>query len=110
MWNIFVFAFERAIAYSPLGLLAAMFAGFLLGRSMVKANKSVLFRTSVYAGIGAVGVMWDYATQRVNEFSQISLFAQAVLLIAAFLWVALIALPFVIAGEKKKKSNHQKPS
>lgn len=110
MWNLLVFSFERAIAYSPVGFLVALFASLFIGKFLVRAGKSVGLRTAVYSGLGSIGVVWDYSTQRAIEFHQLPMYVLAVLLVAAFLWVALVTFPFVITRQWQRTRAGRKVS
>lgn len=100
--NLLIFAFERSIVHSTLGIVAVLLLGLLMGKYLIKNIPNIWLRSFIYAAFGAVFVIYDYSNNYSAEFSQIELLYLLIISLSSLIWMYLLVIPFIYISEIKR--------
>ena len=88
--NLIVFAFERSIVFTTLGLISALVIKIAFGKFLMRKFPVFWKRISIYSLVSAIGIIFDYSNVNKNEYSQLTPDILFVLLITSFVWSFLL--------------------
>ena len=97
--NTLIFAFERSITHSALGIFFILIIGFLFGKMFLKRVPNSWMRCFIYAFVGAFFIVFDYAFLNedfANEFSKLSILQLLIVYVTSFIWACILVIPFVL--------------
>jgi len=100
--NLLIFAIERSIVHSTLGIVAVLLFGLLMGKYLKKNISNIWLRSLIYAAFGAVFVIYDYSNNYSAEFSQIEFLYLLIISLSSLIWMYLLVIPFIYIAEIKR--------
>ena len=104
--NLIVFAFERSIVFTTLGLISALVIKIALGKFLMRKFPVFWKRISIYSLVSAIGIIFDYSNVNKNEYSQLTPDILFVFFITSFIWsFLLISLVAYIDSLREGRKN-----
>jgi hypothetical protein len=102
--NLLIFAFERSIVHSTLGIVAVLLLKLLASKYLLIKIPNIWLRCFLYAVFGALFIMYDYSSNYSAEFAQINFLYLLVIALSSIIWMYLLVIPFIYIAETKRKN------
>jgi len=102
--NFLVFAIERSIVFTTVGLLTALVIKLFFGKFLNRRVPVTWRRAVIYAAISALGIIFDYSNVAEKEFSNLPAYMFVVIFVTSFLWSFILIFPVAHISSKFSRS------
>jgi hypothetical protein len=104
--NTLIFAVERSIVHTTLGIIAVLIISYFFGKTLLQRVPNDWKRCGLYALVGALFIVFDYAFLNedfANEFSKLPFWLLLILYASSFIWTYILVIPFVLFSAYRRK-------
>lgn len=100
-----IFAIERSIVLTFMGLIFIIVSKLILGKYLHKKLPNLWIRMGLYSFVGVMGSTLDYSNYFAEEFVHLPLQILMVFLLTSFLWMYFLVLVSLVISSKIKGNN-----